>query len=295
MKVGFIGLGAMGLGMAQSLNKNHDLTVYNRSIEKAAPLVSEGAHLADTLDEFYQCDIVCSMLSDDAAVEAIYLSGDSLALPLKENSISISHGTISPPMADRLAAAHERANVRFLCVPVMGRPDKAATGELFAIAAGQTSALEDARTVMEAISVRQFWMGPTPRQAAVTKLGMNLMIAAALQAMAESFALIRKAEIDPEVFLTMVTETSFSAPVYKGYAPLIAREENPAVGMKTSLGLKDVELAQQAAEELHMHLPMTEFVSDQLRNAIKAGFAEDDWSSLGRLMARSATLPPLNK
>ncbi len=81
----------MGLGMAQNLNKNHDLTVYNRSIEKAAPLVSEGAHLADTLDEFYQCDIVCSMLSDDAAVEAIYLSGDSLALPLKENSISISH------------------------------------------------------------------------------------------------------------------------------------------------------------------------------------------------------------
>ncbi len=157
-------------------------------------------------------------------------------------------------MVDRLAAAHERANVRFLCAPVMGRPDKAATGELFAITAGPTSALEDARTVMDAISVRQFWMGPTPRQAAVTKLGMNLMIAAALQAMAESFALIRKAEIDPEVFLTLVTETSFSAPVYK-LRPLIAREENPAVGMKTRLGLKDVELAQQAAKELHMHLP----------------------------------------
>ncbi|KZK80523.1 2-hydroxy-3-oxopropionate reductase [Pseudovibrio sp. Ad13] len=293
MTIGFIGLGAMGLGMAQRINKNHALKVYNRSPEKAADLVAEGAQQATSLQDFADCHIVCSMLSDDAAVEAVYLAGDTLALPLKENSISISHSTISPPMVDRLTAAHERANVRFLCVPVLGRPDKAAEGQLVAVAAGERSTMDEARSVLEAISTRQFWMGPTPRQAAVTKLGMNFMIAAAVEALAESFTLTRKAGIDPETFLTLITETLFSAPVYQAYAPLIAREQNPSPGFKTSLGLKDVNLAQQTAQDLKVPLPTADVVANQLRTAIAAGYADEDWSILARLMAQTASLPPI--
>jgi 3-hydroxyisobutyrate dehydrogenase-like beta-hydroxyacid dehydrogenase len=295
MTLGFIGLGAMGLGMAQRINKDQALKVYNRSSEKAASLVAEGAQQATSLQDFADCDIVCSMLSDDAAVEAVYLSGDTLALPLKENSISISHSTISPPMVDRLVAAHERANVRFLCVPVLGRPDKAAEGQLVAVTAGERSTMDEARSVLEAISTRQFWMGPTPRQAAVTKLGMNFMIAAAVEALAESFTLTRKAGIDPETFLTLITETLFSAPIYQAYAPLIAREENPTPGFKTALGLKDVNLAQQTARDLRVPLPTAEVIANQLRTAIAAGYTDEDWSILARLMAQTASLPPIKR
>jgi len=295
MTIGFIGLGAMGLGMAQRINKEHELKVYNRSPEKAAPLVANGATRAQSLQDFTDCDIVCTMLSDDAAVEAVYLSGDTLALPLKKNSISISHSTISPPMVDKLTNAHEQAGIRFLCVPVLGRPDKATAGELVAVTAGPKDAVEEARSVLEAISARQFWMGPIPRQAAVTKLGMNFMLATAVEVLAESFTFTRKAGIDPEVFLTLVTETLFSAPAFKAYAPLIAREQSPKPGFKTTLGLKDVNLAQQEAQALGIDLPMADIITDQLRTAIKAGYADEDWSALARLKARTASLPPIER
>lgn len=295
MKVGFLGLGAMGLGMALRINADHSLVVYNRTPEKAADLVGAGAQLAGSPDELADCDIVCSMLSDDGAVESIFLSESRLKVPLRTGSIHLSHSTVSPQMISRLAAAHAHADTFLVCAPVLGRPDKAEAGDLVAIIAGQAKPVEKCSSVIDAISCASYVVGNDPRQAAIAKIGVNFLVAAALECLAESFAMIRKAGIDPEVFLALTTETIFASTVYQGYGALVARELNSQPGFKTTLGLKDVDLSVDVANQLGAALPIAKLVSSRLQSAIDEGFGNDDWSSLARLAAREAGLSPINQ
>ncbi len=294
-KVGFVGLGAMGLGMAHRVNAQHSLVVYNRTAEKAADLVAAGARLAKATEELAECDIVCSMLSDDAAVETVFLSDGRLAIPLKKGAVHLSHSTVSPELVDRLADAHLQAGVELVGAPVLGRPDKAAAGELVAILAGADKAISRGASVIDAVSNARYIVGADPRQAAITKIGVNFLVAAALECLAESFAMVRKAGIDPEVFLSLTTETIFSSSVYEGYGALVARELNPEPGFKTTLGLKDVELSVHVASVLDTQLPVGELVASRLLKAIDEGYGNDDWSSLARLAAREAELSPIDQ
>ncbi len=290
MKVGFVGLGAMGFAMAQCVNVRHELIVFNRTASKAEALVANGARIAADMSDMHQCDVVGSMLSDDHAVEAVFLDGDRLKVPFQSNTIHISHSTISRDLVDRLQRAHLEAKVPFINAPVLGRPDKAAVGELITVAAGPRPYFDAAKPVLGAFSVGQYWVGDTPSQAAITKLAVNFLVAASLESLAEGFAMIRCAGIDPERFLSLLTETIFSAPVYHAYAPLVAREANPSPCFKTTLGLKDVSLAQSEARDLGAKMPMAVLIVDQLQAAISAGFGDDDWSSLAKMAARQAGL-----
>ena len=290
MKVGFVGLGAMGFAMAQRVNMRYDLIVFNRTTSKAEALVANGARIAADMSDMNKCNVVGSMLSDDRAVEAIFLDGDQLKVPFQSNTIHMSHSTISSDLVNRLQRAHLKANVPFINAPVLGRPDKAAVGELIAVAAGPRPYFDAAKPVLDAFSVNQYWVGDAPSQAAITKLAVNFLVAASLESLAESFAMVRCAKIDPERFLSLLTETIFSAPVYHAYAPLVAREASPSPCFKTTLGLKDISLAQSEAHDLGANMPMATLIADQLQVAISAGFGDDDWSSLAKVAARNAGL-----
>ena len=293
MRVGFIGLGAMGLGMAGCVNARHELTVFNRSPGKAASLVASGARKAGKIEDIAECQVVGSMLSDDAAVAAVFLHGrDLLKVPLRHGTVHVSHSTISPELVDRLAIAHRNAGVGFVCAPVLGRPDKAASGQLVTLAAGAREDYQIALPVLDAFSTSQFWIGNLPRQAAIAKLGVNFLIAAALEALAECFAMVRRAKIDPELFMSLITGTIFDAAVYKAYAPLVAREASPSPGFKMTLGLKDVELAKREARALGAELPIAELVAERLQEAISQGYGDEDWAALARFAARQAGLQP---
>ena len=136
MKVGFVGLGAMGGAMAANLLKGvQALTVYNRTQEKAEPLVARGAVLARTPAEAARGDIVISMLADDAAVQAVVFGGEGLLAALPPGAIHISMSTISFALAERLATAHRQARQHFVSAPVFGRPAAAAAAKLFIVAA----------------------------------------------------------------------------------------------------------------------------------------------------------------
>jgi 3-hydroxyisobutyrate dehydrogenase-like beta-hydroxyacid dehydrogenase len=135
MRVGFIGLGNMGSGMAANLLKaGHALTVYNRTPAKAEALVVEGARLGKTPREAARGDVVITMLADDAAVESVAFGPDGVLAGLKTLSIHISMSTISVALAERLASAHQAARQRFVAAPVFGRPEAAAAGKLFIVA-----------------------------------------------------------------------------------------------------------------------------------------------------------------
>jgi 3-hydroxyisobutyrate dehydrogenase-like beta-hydroxyacid dehydrogenase len=138
VKVGLIGLGHMGAGMAANLLKaGHEVTVYNRTPTKVEPLVAQGAKAGAGIADACRGDAVITMLANDEAVEGVALGDAGVIASLPAGAIHVSSSTISVALAERLAAAHEKAGQRYVAAPVFGRPDVAAAGQLFVIAAGE--------------------------------------------------------------------------------------------------------------------------------------------------------------
>src|SRR5258706_654788 len=141
MEIGFIGLGQMGSAIAANLlAAGHTLTVWNRSPDKAEPLVAKGARLAASPADAATGEVVFTMLSDDRAVEAVVF-GDGGILSASGTPVHVSMSTISLALADRLAAAHAAAGSSYLSAPVFGRPAVAQAGELFVLTAGPPGAI----------------------------------------------------------------------------------------------------------------------------------------------------------
>jgi 3-hydroxyisobutyrate dehydrogenase-like beta-hydroxyacid dehydrogenase len=137
MDIGFIGLGHMGSGMARCLLKaGHRPKVYNRSRDKAEKLAAEGAVVVDRPGDACRGDAVITMLADDGAVEGATFGEGNILASLGQNTVHVSMSTISVALSDRLSQAHGRAGRAYIAAPVFGRPDAAAAGKLFIVAAG---------------------------------------------------------------------------------------------------------------------------------------------------------------
>src|SRR5258705_12380007 len=137
MKIGFIGLGNMGGGMAANLLKSgHEGTAYNRSQDKVAGLAEQGAKPAKSVAEACEGDIVIPMLSNDNAVEAVTFADDGIIATLRQGATHVSSSTISVALSERLTAAHAESGHSFVAAPVFGRPEAAAAAKLFVVAAG---------------------------------------------------------------------------------------------------------------------------------------------------------------
>jgi 3-hydroxyisobutyrate dehydrogenase-like beta-hydroxyacid dehydrogenase len=292
MRVGFIGLGAMGLPMASNLiNASFRLVVYNRTRDRARPLVERGATLADRPADAARGDVVVTMLADDRAVEEVTFGPDGLLDALPVGGVHLSTSTIGVALARRLTDAHERAGTAFVAAPVFGRPEAAASAALFIVAAGKSGAIDRCRPVLDALGQRTFAVGEEPAAAAVVKLTGNFLIASVIESLAEAFALVRKSGIDPAVYLDLLTNTLFTAPVYKVYGGLIAGQRYQPAGFRLPLGLKDVGLVLSAAQAASVPMPVASLVRDHMIAALAQGHAQDDWSVLGRVVARNAGLP----
>jgi 3-hydroxyisobutyrate dehydrogenase-like beta-hydroxyacid dehydrogenase len=290
MDVGFIGLGAMGEGMARRLlEARHRLVVYNRTRSKASALVADGAAVADKPGDACRGDAVITMLADDHAMEDLFVGGDLLSA-LGPHTVHISMSTISVALSERLTALHGKAGRAFLAAPVFGRPDAAGAGKLFVIAAGPANTIARCQPLFDAMGQRTFVVGDRQPQANVVKLANNFLIASVLESLGEAFALIRKSDIDAHRFLEILTETLFSAPIYKTYGAIIADENYEPAGFKMSLGLKDVRLALAAAEAKGVPMPVASLVKDNLLAGIARGEGDSDWAALARSIARNAGL-----
>ena len=249
MKVGFIGLGRMGAGMAANLLKaGHDVTVYNRTRAKADALVALGAKAAASVADACRGDAVITMLADDDAVEGVVFSDGGIAGSLSAGAMHISSSTISVALSERLEAAHVNAGQRFVAAPVFGRPDVAATGQLFIVAAGAPDAVKAAASLFDAIGQKTFIISETPKAGNLVKLSGNFLSASVIEAVGEAMALIGKAGVDRRQYLDILTSTLFDAPVYKTYGGLIIDGKFEPAGFAAPLGQKDIRLTLAAAE-----------------------------------------------
>lgn len=290
MKIAFLGLGNMGTPMARHLIRaGHEVIVWNRTLSKTEPLRTQGAKAGNSPAEAAQdAEAVITMLADDAAVEAAVLSPTGAIATLPKGAIHISMSTISVALSKRLAEEHRRHGHHYVAAPVFGRPDAAEAGKLFVAAAGEKTAVERCRPLLEALGQRVFIIGEKPEMANVVKLSGNFLIASVIESLAEAIALTRKYGIDPHEYVDFLTNTLFAAPVYKTYGGLIADQKHQTAGFALRLGLKDIRLTLTAAESVDAPLPVASLIRDHMLTAIARGLDKHDWSVLGQLAAENA-------
>jgi 3-hydroxyisobutyrate dehydrogenase-like beta-hydroxyacid dehydrogenase len=289
MRIGFVGLGKMGEGMAGNLiAAGHDVIVYNRTRQKAEPLAKRGATIAGRPAGLAEAEAVITMLADDQAVEAVVFGKDGLLGAMPAGRTHVSMSTISVALSERLAQAHQSAKQRYVAAPVFGRPEAAAAAKLFIVAAGDAESMARCQPIFAALGQRTFTLPGAPAAANLVKLSGNFLIAAVIEGLAEAIALVRKAGIDPRTYLDILTSTLFTAPVYKTYGELIVAEKYDQIGFGVALGLKDICLALAAAEANRAPLPFASLVRDHLLTLLAQGGEAQDWSALGRLAARNA-------
>ena len=281
-QVGFIGLGNMGLPMATNLvDAGYPLKVYNRTAEKAQPLIEKGAELAPTPpDAVTAGSIVVTMLPNDSVVESIVLSENGILKQLGRDGIHLSMSTLSPATAEKLAQAHQEVGAYYLASPVLGRPDVAQSGKLNICLSGNSHAKERVKPILEVLGQKIYDFGDSAGSANVVKLSVNFSIAAAIEAMAEAFTLAEKNGIERVKIAELFGETLFSCPVYQEYGKAIANHDYKPGGFKLSLGYKDLTLALQTARSSQMPMPLASLVHDRFITAMAKERSDLEWSAI---------------
>jgi 3-hydroxyisobutyrate dehydrogenase-like beta-hydroxyacid dehydrogenase len=292
MRIGFIGLGNMGAAVAANLVKaRHEVTVWNRSPAKARPLLEAGAVLAASPKEAAAGrEAVISMLADDGALEAVLNGESGLYAGLDRGALHVSLSTIAVATAEHAAAEHHSRGQRFLCAPVFGRPEAAAAGRLFIVAAGDPADIEFADPLFQAIGRRVFSVGKKPSAASLVKLCGNFMILSAIESLAEALTLAEKGGVPKALLLEVLTGSLFDAPVFHNYGKALVEGRFRPAGFAAPLGLKDMRLAGQSAETLRVPMPLLGILRDHLLQTIAVEGEDIDWSGIGLTVAKNGGL-----
>ena len=295
MKTTFIGLGGMGLPMARNLlQAGHTLTVYNRTRARAQQLEPLHAAIAcSPAAAAAGADVLITMVGDDAALEAVMLGdggGGGALAALPRGAIHLSMSTVSPALTRRLAERHRAAGQTLVAAPVFGRPDAAEARKLWIVAAGPAEAVARCRPLLDAMGQGVIPAGDDPARASVIKIAGNFLLAAAIEAMGEAFALARKHGVPPAELLEVVNGRLFRSPIYENYGNLIAAERYEPAGFRLTYGLKDVRLALAAADEATVPLPLAGLMRDRYVSAVARGWGDNDWAALARVAAADAGL-----
>jgi 3-hydroxyisobutyrate dehydrogenase-like beta-hydroxyacid dehydrogenase len=279
MRIGFLGLGKMGVPMALRLiAAGHELAVWNRTEGRTEPLLREGAIAAATPAEAeLGADAVITMLFDDAAHEEVLFGANGLMDALEPGGLHIACSTISTALSERLTREHAQRGHAYVAAPVFGRPEIADQGRLWVVAAGEESAVERARPALEPMARGITVVGREPRQAHAVKLGGNFLIAAMIEALSEGFVFARAQGVEPEMFLETVNSALFQSPLYAAYGKVMAHPpEKP--GATIDLGEKDLRLLREAAAERAMRVPLAEEMMAILTEARRAGLDKEEWA-----------------
>jgi 3-hydroxyisobutyrate dehydrogenase-like beta-hydroxyacid dehydrogenase len=291
MKVSFIGLGRMGSAMAgRLLAAGHNLTVFNRTVSKAAPLVKIGAKLADSLaDAARSADVIVTMLENDTALDNVALGPNGLVKCMSRGAIHVAMGTHGIDKVVALTDAHRKAGQILVGAPVLGRPPAAEQGQIGIIAGGPPAAVKKCKPLFEAMGRRTFDGGKKPSGAAAAKIANNLVLACAIEAMGEGFVLAERCGMSGAAFLDVLADGLFNCAAYQIYGKIIAEKAYFGPPAFTAIiGLKDVNLALAAGDALAMPLPGAGVCRDRLLSAIAHGDGGRDWAVMALEQARAS-------
>jgi 3-hydroxyisobutyrate dehydrogenase-like beta-hydroxyacid dehydrogenase len=199
-------------------------------------------------------------------------------------------GTHGIPAIKTAAEMHRGAGQDFIACPVLGRPNLAADGLLSLLPAGPPGAIDRVRPLFDTIGKQTFELGTEPQTATTVKVASNFMLGCAIEAMGEAIALVEKLGVDPSQFLDVTLKGLFGAPAYETYGKMIVDKDWHGYGATAVIGLKDADLALEAADLADMPLPSAHVWRDYLLRAIERGDGGLDWAVMAREQARAAGL-----
>lgn len=281
MKIGVAGLGRMGHAMAaRLLEVRGEVTVWNRSAVRAGDLLAEGAVWAESPAALAEgCDVVVSILADDAAAREVYLGAAGLLAATPRRAMVVEMSTLSPEMVRALAAEAAARGVGFVESPVLGTVMPARTGQLAALTAGEAEAIARAGPVFEALTRTVIHVGEIG-QAAVLKLCVNDMVIGYLALLGEATALGEAAGLSRDLVLSAIAECPAAAPLLKIKGDVLRGAGVPKVAASIATILKDMELLAGEAEARGLRLPLALGTRDSLRAARDSGWEERDMAEL---------------
>jgi len=275
-RVGFAGLGAMGAGIARRIHEaGHEVVCWNRTRARAEPLIQSGMGWADTPRELAaSVDVVFTMLTNTAAVEATADGADGVLAGLREDAVWADLSTIAPDASVALAERVRETGAYFLDCPVSGSPATLAAGQMSVMAGGERSAFERVEHVLHAIGPKVTYIGPNGH-AILTKVAINLALVVSVTALAEGVALVEKAGVDRDAVVDAVLKSVIASPVIGYRAPLLV--EDTDVYADVELQQKDLVLAQELARRLGMAVPTCAATSEMLNAARSSDCADRDF------------------
>jgi 3-hydroxyisobutyrate dehydrogenase-like beta-hydroxyacid dehydrogenase len=280
MKIGFLGLGKMGVAIARRLIAGgHEVTVWNRDQSKAKELVEDGAKLAVTAAQAAKDQqAIVTMLFDDTANEAVLFGEGNAIFALEPGALHIACSTISVALSDRLAQEHQSRGQQYVAAPVFGRPNIAAEGKLWIVAAGEEASVAKARPLLESCSRGITVVGERPSQAHALKLAGNFLITMMIQSLSEAAVFGKAHGIEESLLLETVNSALFQSPFYAAYSKVMLDPPTPP-GATVSLGVKDLSLFLSAAKDADVHLAIAEQITDRFKQALAFGLADADWAA----------------
>ncbi|ANF96050.1 NAD(P)-dependent oxidoreductase [Paenibacillus bovis] len=281
-KIGFIGLGTMGLPMAENLlKKGFELTVYNRTAAKAESLVQQGARQVHTPREAAEGqDMVITIVSDDASIYEVYQGENGIIAAVQQGLTVMDCSTVSPPLALEIAAdVHARGGI-YLDAPVTGSKPAAIDGTLVFMVGGNPEAIESHQDVFDTLGRLVIPMGPNG-SGATAKLAHNTMVGIHTVALAEAFAIASKGGIDPSAFLQLIRNGAANSRTIelKGQKIIDGDYSNQ---FSLALMLKDLKLASALNDKNGVPAPMLNLAKSLFQTGQSKGYGDDDLSVIAK-------------
>ena len=288
--IGFVGLGAMGTRIAGRLLEGNTLYGTNRTAAKAGDLTGRGMVWRDTPRAVAEAaDVVFSMVTDDAALDAIASGPDGILAGLAAGTVYVDMSTVSPQASRELAGRVRALGASMLDAPVSGSVPAAESGTLAIMTSGPQDVFRTVEPLLRRLGRTVSYTGPNGR-ALLLKLAINISLAAQMLAFSEGVLLAERGGIDPALATEVMTGSAIGSPMLKARAPLMLDLPEQA-WFDVQLMHKDIRLALATARQLGVAVPSATAADGMLSRAEELGYAHRDIAALFQVLARTAGTP----
>ena len=279
-KIGIVGLGMLGNAVGlHLLESGFDVTVFNRSKDKTIQAREKGATVVDSPKEVAEkSDLVIIVVKDADAVKEVAFAEDGVVKSENKELVVADMSTIDPSESKNISEKFLEFGIHKLDIPVMGGPNVAITGDLVMMASGNKESFEECKGVFEKIANKVFFLGEKGVAHSI-KLAMNLQITMLALALSEGITLVKKAGVDPKIFLEILNSTYFKTGMSENKAfKMIDGKYDPTFTLENLK--KDITTMTNAAKSLGVELPMIEKAEEVYGNAVKEGLGEIDYTGI---------------
>ncbi len=283
-KIGFIGIGLMGLPMSKNILKSgFNLSVFNRSAAKSEPLKKFGAKISKSIGTLVKdSDVIITMLTDDIAVDEVILENEFMN-SINPESIVIDMSSIKPTTARKHGKKLESKKVKYLDAPVSGGTIGAEEGSLAIMVGGEQNVFNEVLDILKTMG-NPTLVGPIG-SGQVSKLANQIIVGLTIGAVAEAVTLCEKAGADPNKMIEALSGGWADSKILKTHGKRMI-EKNFAPKGKTSVHLKDMNNILECANNFNTYLPISNLVKEMYKSLVEQGYGEIDHSSLYKEIER---------